>query len=113
MVEIVLVIVLAALLGALFVISFLKRKKFNAEMSQMRQDVKVGDKVMTDSGIIGEMVESFVEEEYTYFVLKTGKGENTGFVTVHSNSVCYAFGKEDARTEKKTTIVVPTEENKE
>ena len=120
MLEIILVVVLIVLLVALFVISTMKKKKFNAEMGQMREELKKGDKVMTDSGIVGEVVESFMEEEYKYFVLKSGKGENTGYFTVHGNAIYYVFGKE--QKEAKTTVVVApkkaekveekTEENK-
>ncbi len=116
--EIILVIVLVVLLVALFVISGMKKKKFNAELGQMREDLKPGDKVMTDSGIVGEVVSSFVEEEYKYFVLKSGKGENTGYFTVHGNAIYYVFGKEQKQAEKKVVVVAPkkeenkTEENK-
>ena len=108
MLEIILVIVLIVLLAALFVISGMKKKKFNAEMSQLREDLKKGDKVMTDSGIVGEVVESFVEEEYKYFVLKSGKGQNTGFFTVHANAIYYVFGKEQ-KAERKV-VVAPKKE---
>ena len=114
MLEIILVVVLIVLLVALFVISGMKKKKFNAEMGQMREELKKGDKVMTDSGIVGEVVDSYVEEEYKYFVLKSGKGENTGFFTVHANAIYYVYGKEQ---KQETTIVVApkqeTAENKE
>ncbi len=103
MLEIILVCVLIVLLVALFLISGMKKKKFNAEMGQMRDELKKGDKVMTDSGIVGEVVESYVEDEYKYFVLKSGKGENTGFYTVHANAIYYVFGKEQA-TEKKVVV---------
>lgn len=112
MLEIILVIVLAVIIVALFGISYYKRKKFDAEMGQMRSEIKKGDKVMTDSGVVGEVVDSYTEEEYTYFVLKSGKGENTGFFTVHANAVYYVFGKEDKRVEKKTEIVIPVAEEK-
>jgi len=115
MLEIILVIVLIVLLVALFVISGMKKKKFNAEMTQLREELKKGDKVMTDSGIVGEVVESFVEEEYKYFVLKSGKGQNTGFFTVHANAIYYVFGKEQ-KAEKKVVVTpkkeVPAEEAK-
>lgn len=115
--EIVLCIILIVLLVALFVISFMKKKKFNAELGQMREDLKVGDKVMTDSGVIGEVVDSYVEEEYKYFVLKSGKGDNTGYFTVHGNAIYYVFGKEQKQSDKKVVVVAPkkterTEEEK-
>lgn len=103
--EIVLVIVLIVLLVALFVISYMKKKKFNTEMSAMREELKVGDKVMTDSGIVGEVVDSYTEEEYKYFVLKSGKGNHEGFFTVHANAIYYVFGKETAQKAKEKVVV--------
>ena len=111
MLEGILIAILIVLLVALFVMSTLKKKKFNAEIGQMREELKQGDKVMTDSGIVGEVVESFMEEEYKYFVLKTGKGDNTGFVTVHGNSIYYVFGKEQKQAEKKVVVVAPKADN--
>ena len=75
-----------------------------------KRTIKKGDKVMTDSGIVGEVVESFDEEGYKYFVLKSGKGENTGFFTVHGNAIYYVFGKEQANAEKKTVVVAAKKE---
>ena len=84
----------------------MKKKKFNTELGQMRDDLKVGDKVMTDAGVVGEVVESFVEEEYKYFVLKTGKGNNVGYFTVHANAIYYVFGKEEAQKQEKVVVRV-------
>ena len=111
--ELILVVILLALLVALFVISFMKKKKFNTEMSQLREELKKGDKVMTDSGIVGEVVESYMEEDYKYVVLKSGKGENTGYFTVHANAIYYVFGKEMKKEDKKIVVVAPKKEEKE
>ena len=110
MIEIILVLVLIVLLVALFVISYMKKKKFTAEIGQMREGLKAGDKVMTDSGIVGEVVDSYTEEEYKYFVLKSGKGNNSGFFTVHANAIYYVFGKEQKKEEKKVVVVAPKKE---
>ena len=107
MLEIILVVVLIVLLVALFAISAMKKKKFNAELGQLREELKPGDKVMTDSGIVGEVVESYTEEEYKYFVLKSGKGDKTGYFTVHANAIYYVFGKEQKQAEKKVVVVAP------
>ena len=45
--EIVLMIVLIVLVVALFVLSMLKKKKITGELAQMREELKVGDKVIT------------------------------------------------------------------
>lgn len=111
MIEIILIVVLLVLLVALFAISFIKKKKFNTEMMQLREELKNGDKVMTDSGIVGEVVDSYMEEEYKYVVLKSGKDENIGFFTVHANAIYYVFGKESKKEDKKVVVVARKNED--
>lgn len=90
----ILLIVVVVLLVALMVISYVRKKKYNSELTDMRKDLKVGDKVMTDTGVIGELVESFEEDGYKYFVLKSGRDSHVGYFTVHANAIYYVFGKE-------------------
>lgn len=104
--EIALLVVLIVLVVALFVISFLRRRKFDNSLTAMREELKNGDKVMTDCGIVGEIVDSFVEEETKYFVIKTGKDDKIGYLTVHGAAVYHAFGKEVAATEDKKVVVI-------
>ena len=106
--EIALLIILVVLVVALFGFSYFKRKKYNTELSQMRTDLKIGDKVMTDTGVVGVVVDSFMEDEYKYFVLQSGKDKNVGFFTVHANAIYYVFDKEKAE-EKKTVVKVKPE----
>lgn len=112
MLETIIIIVLLVLLVALFVINGMKKKKFNSELTQMREDLKPGNKVMTDSGIVGEVVDSYTEDEYKYFVLKSGKGANTGYFTVHGNAIYYIFDQEQKQAEKKVVVVAPKKEEK-
>lgn len=105
----IILIVLLILVVALFVTSYLKKKQYNSNLSQMREDLKVGDKVMTDSGIVGEVVDSYIEDEYKYFVLKSGKGNNVGFYSVHANAIYYVFGKE-LNSAKTTKSIEPKSE---
>lgn len=112
MLEIILVIVLVVLLVALFVISAMKKKKFNAELGQMREELKNGDKVMTDSGVVGEVVDSYTEEDYKYFVLKSGKGDKVGYFSVHANAIYYVYGKDEPKTQLAQTKVKENKEEK-
>lgn len=107
MMEIIILVVLLVLVVALFLLSYFKKKKFNTELGSMRQDLKPGDKVMTDTGVVGEVVEGYTEDEYKYFVLKTGRGEHTGYFTVHANAIYYVFDKEQKPEEKKVVVVKP------
>lgn len=108
-------VVLVILLVAMFVVSYMRKKKYNQGLSSMREELKIGDRVMTDSGIVGEVVDSYTEEEYKYFVLKSGKGNNVGYYSVHANAIYYVFGKDDVKTEVKQEpqIVVENAEKKE
>lgn len=108
--EIVLLVVLLVLVVALFILSYVKKKKFNSELGAMREELKPGDKVMTDTGVVGEVVESFTEDEYKYFVLKTGRGEHTGYFTVHANAIYYIFGKDEPVAKKVVVVKKPDAE---
>ncbi len=110
--EIIIVIVLLVVLVALFALSYFRKKKFNDSLNELREELKKGDKVMTDSGIVGEVVDSYTEDEYKYVVLKSGKGNNTGFFTVHANAIYYVFGKDDSvkNEEKKKIVITPKKE---
>ncbi|MBE7076737.1 MAG: preprotein translocase subunit YajC [Clostridiales bacterium] len=109
--ELIVIAILLILVVGLFVMSYMKRKKYNQELGAMRQELKKGDKVMTDSGVVGEVVETYTEEEYTYVVLKSGKDKNVGYFTVHANAIYYVFGKENAQ-QKTVVKVQPKEEKK-
>lgn len=113
MTEIILLVVLIVLVVALFLMSYFRKKKFNNELGQMRNELKVGDKVMNDTGVVGEVVDSYVEDEYKYFVLKTGKDKNIGYFTVHANAIYYVFGKEEANAQEKVAIKLAEPEVKE
>lgn len=112
--EIILLVVLVVLLVAMFVMSYVRKKKYNEGLSSMREELKKGDKVMTDSGIVGEVVDSYTEEEYKYFVLKSGKGNNVGYFSVHANAIYYVFGKDEnkANTQSKVVVEEKPEEKK-
>ncbi len=112
--EIILLIVLVVLLVAMFVMSYMRKKKYNEGLSSMRNELKKGDRVMTDSGIVGEVVDSYTEEEYKYFVLKSGKGNNVGYFSVHANAIYYVFGKDEnkANTQSKVVVEEKPEEKK-
>lgn len=92
--DIIMLIVIIVLVGALFLLAFLRGKKRNAELKNVRDNLKQGDKVMTDTGVVGVVDELFKDGEYNYVVLKTGRGEHVGYFTVHANAIYYVFEDE-------------------
>ena len=111
--DIVLIVILVVLVVALFVVSYVRKRKFNNDLGQMRADLKVGDKVMTDTGVVGEVVDSYTEENYKYFVLKTGRGNNVGYFTVHANAIYYVFNKENEEKPQKENFNAKPKESSE
>ncbi len=99
-----LLIILIVLVVALFITSYVRKKKYNSELGQMREELKIGDKVMTDTGVVGEVVDSYIEDEYKYFVLKSGRGSNVGYFAVHANAIYYVFGKEEPKKQNMANV---------
>ena len=93
-VESILMLAILLFLVVLMVLGYLKRRKFNTQLQDLRDNIKVGDKVMTDTGVMGEIVESSTEGEHKYFVIKSGNETNFGYIKVHANAVYYVFDKE-------------------
>ena len=81
-------------LVVLMVLGYLKRRKFNTQLQELRDNIKVGDKVMTDTGVMGEVIEASTEGEHKYFVIKSGTETNFGYIKVHANAVYYIFDSE-------------------
>ena len=99
----VLMLAILVFLVVLMVLGYAKRRKFNAQLQDLRDNIKVGDKIMTDTGVVGEIVDVSTEGEYKYFTIKTGTDTQFGFIKVHSNAVYYVFDKNTpkyATTEK-------------
>ena len=97
-------IVLLVLVVVLFVVSYVRKKKYTNELGQMREELKIGDKVMTDTGVVGEVVDSYIEDEYKYFVLKSGRDNNVGYFAVHANAIYYVFGKEEEKKQNMANV---------
>ncbi|MFQ6723802.1 MAG: preprotein translocase subunit YajC [Clostridia bacterium] len=90
----ILMLAILLFLVVLMVLGYMKRRKFNTQLQSVRDNIKVGDKVMTDTGVVGEIAEIVTEGEHKYFVVKSGTAKNFGFVKVHANAVYYVFDNE-------------------
>lgn len=117
-VESVLMLAILAFLVVLMVLGYAKRRKFNTQLQDLRDNVKVGSKVMTDTGVVGEIIAITTEGEHKYFTIKSGTNDKFGYIKVHSNAVYYVFDNENpvyASTEEveeeiEETVVAKVEE---
>ena len=98
-------------LVVLMVLGYMKRRKFNTQLQDLRDNIKVGDKVMTDTGVVGEVVDASTEGEYKYFTIKSGTDKQFGFIKVHANAVYYVFDKDTPKYA--TTETEEVEEDEE
>lgn len=87
----IILLVVLLFLVVLMVLGYMRRKKFNEQLMQMRTELKVGDKVMTDTGVVGEIVDKRTEGEFNFVTIKTGTKDHCGFMEVHENSIYYTF----------------------
>lgn len=109
----ILMIAILLFLVVLMVMGYMKRRKFNTQLQDLRDNIKVGDKVMTDTGVVGEIIEVSTEGEHKFFVIKSGTAKKFGYVKVHANAVYYVFDKEEpkyATTEAEDEDVDATED---
>ena len=95
------ILVMVLVLVALFAVQTMRKNKYNASLNELRKDLKAGDKVMTDAGLVGVVVDMFEEEEYRYVVLESGRGEHLGYFTVPANAIYYVYGKDTTKTTTK------------
>ena len=93
-VETMLMVAILLFLVVLMVLGYMKRRKFNAQLQDLRDNIKVGDKVMTDTGVVGEIIDVATEGEHKYFTIKSGTSDKFGYVKVHANAVYYVFDKD-------------------
>lgn len=94
-VDSILMLAILAFLVVLMILGYAKRRKFNTQLQDLRDNVKVGSKVMTDTGVVGEVAAITTEGEHKYFTLKTGTKDKFGYLQVHANAVYYVFDKEE------------------
>lgn len=77
-------LLLLVLLVAYIVYMIVARRKSDAKTAEMMESLKVGDKVVTNSGIYGEIVSISQTTLGKVMVLKTGEGKNISYISVNS-----------------------------
>lgn len=90
--SIIMLLILLCLVGLMAHGSF-KRKKDDAKLQEMRGELKVGDKVMTDTGIMGVIVSKRTQDEYNFVTIKTGDDQHEGYLEVFQDAIYYTFNK--------------------
>lgn len=88
-------LLLLVLLVAYIIYMIVARRKSDAKTAEMMESLKVGDKVVTNSGIYGEIVSITQTTLGKVMVLKTGEGKNISYISVNSMVILGKDEKED------------------
>ncbi len=85
--SIIMLCVMGALLVGMFIFSRISKKKSAQKAEEAINQLKVGDKIVTQAGIFGTIKGI---EETTFgkvFLLETGEGKNVGYLSVAATSI--------------------------
>lgn len=108
-----LVFVLLALIIVLYVVSFVRRKKYTEQTQQMLDALKPGAKVKTYSGVYGTIVSIKETTDGKVILLETGEGSKVSYTTIDANSVYGIDQKEDVVYDKDGNIIDKDEKKEE
>ena len=97
--------VIAALLIAFFVWSYISNKKKQKTSNDTINAIKPGSKVKTIGGVCGEVVE--IDDEENTFVLKTGTGDCVSYLKFDKQAIYQTDAKPEPAAEVKKTEEAP------
>lgn len=80
-------IICVVLLVAMVVVYLLRKKRYNDQMDSMQSNLKVGDVIVTYSGIVGKIIDIKTNQNGKFFTIETGEGNHLGYVKVDSRSI--------------------------
>ena len=104
--------IIAALLVAFFVWSFISNKKKQKNLNDTINAVKPGSKVKTIGGVCGEVVE--IDDEENTFVLKTGTSDGSGvsYLKFDKQAIYQTDAKPEPKAEEPVKEEKPAKEEK-
>lgn len=97
--------VIAALLIAFFVWSYISNKKKQKNFNDTINAIKPGSKVKTIGGVCGEVVE--IDDEENTFVLKTGTGDCISYLKFDKQAIYQTDAKPEPAAEVKKAEEAP------
>lgn len=106
------IFVLLILIVAMYVISSVRRKKYNEQTQKMQEDLKPGVKVKTYSGFYGKIISIKETTDGKVALLEMGEGDKRGYITVDINAIYGVDQKEEVVYDKDGNMIVKENRNK-
>ncbi len=80
-------LLMLGLLVVLIIVNIFSKRKQGNKQQEMLNSLKVGDKVVTNAGIYGEIVGITATNFGKILLLKTGEGKNVSYISVNQSVV--------------------------
>lgn len=106
----ILIAVVAVLLIAMPVMMNLRNKRESQKVQEQTNSLKVGDKILTTSGVYGTIVELKFDDTQKIVVIETG-GKNKSYLSIDAYAV-YTVFKSDAQLQAEAEKVEAKAEEK-
>ena len=101
-------VVLIVLMVVYLIFGTINRKKQQEEAMKMLNDLKVGDKVVTNAGVYGEIVSQKETNMGKIVVLKTGEdGGKASYITINASVILGIDQKEDLILDEQGNVIEP------
>jgi len=104
-------IVLIVLLIALMIFSTIRRKKYDGQVQNLLDNLKVGDLVKTYSGFYGKIVSIRQTTDGKVVLIEMGEGNRKGYIEADINAIMCLDKKEDVVYDTDGNVVVPNQDN--
>ena len=103
-------IVVLGLLAIWMVASFFMNRKRQKEAAKSMEELKAGDKVVTNAGIYGEIVSIRHTDFGKVVLLKTGEDKKVGYFSVNMSCILGKDEKKDVVVDSEGNIIGPDAE---
>ncbi len=106
-------LLLLVLFVGLMIFNVFSNKKRQAEYEKKLEELKVGDKVVTNAGIYGEIVSIRHTNFGKVALLKSGEGDRASFISVNLSVILGIDEKKDVIVDSEGNIIDPEEDKEE
>lgn len=103
-------IILLVLLVAFMIYSSIRRKKYDGQVQNLLDNLKVGDHVKTYSGFYGKIVSIRETTDGKVVLIEMGEGDKKGYIEADINAVMGLDKKEDVVYDVDGNVVAPVQE---
>lgn len=105
-------LLLGVLVIAYCIFAFINRRKYVQKETQMRSELKVGDKVVTNAGVYGTIVSMEMTNFGKVILLETGEGSKKSYLSINASVILGLDLKETVAVDADGNPILP-EEKKE